>query len=418
MKRPLTIFVPHCSDLLTDHLPHGDGLIAHGFISHLARRGHCIHVAAQQVDLREPLGPNVSIHPIPGISSGRILWRVAYMRSLRRLFWRLKKEIRFDVIHQLNPVFTGLSFPLVGSGLPLVLGAYAARWPDDGAGTGGIWTNWALARARDAISALQQYQADALVLTTPAAKNRLPIFEGVRDRLHFLPHGIDTAFFSPTVSPSLSKPSGTEKRSILFFANVVRRKGIFTLIDAFSLLASELSDVTLRIAGDGPDLPEAGQRVARLTCAHRVEFLGRQERANAPKFYRDCTICCLPSFGEPFAGTLLEAMSCGKPIVSTDTGGTPHLVTERGGILVRAGDAVALSRALRDLLTDPIRCAAMGRSNREMIESSMSWERVTEQLERIYEKTIQNFWSKRRDDHRNRTCSVSRGSETSFQERV
>jgi L-malate glycosyltransferase len=418
MKRPLTIFVPHCSELLTDHLPHGDGLIAHGFISHLARRGHCIHVAAQQVDLRESLGPNVSIHAISGYSSGRILWRVAYMRSLRRLFWRLKKEIRFDVIHQLNPVFTGLSFPLLGSGLPLVLGTYVARWPDDGPGTGDTSTNWVLARARGAISALQQYQADALVLTTPAAKNRLPIFEGVRDRLHFLPHGIDTEFFSPSVSPSPNDPCETRKRSILFFANVVRRKGIFTLIDAFSLLASELPDVTLRIAGDGPDLPEAMQRVAELTCAHRVEFLGRQERATAPEFYRDCSVYCLPSFGEPYAGTLLEAMSCGKPIVSTDTGGTPHLVTERGGILVRPGDALALSRALRDLLNDPVRCAAMGRSNREMTERTMSWEQVTEQLEGIYEKTIQNFWSKRRGDHRNRACTVNRGSETSFQERL
>ena len=65
MLHPLNIFVPHCSDLLTDHLPHGDGLIAHGFITSLARRGHRLHVAAQRVDLREPLHPNISLYLIP-----------------------------------------------------------------------------------------------------------------------------------------------------------------------------------------------------------------------------------------------------------------------------------------------------------------------------------------------------------------
>ncbi len=60
MLAALNIFVPHCSDLLTDHLPHGDGLIAHGFITSLARRGHRLHVAAQRVELREALHPNIT----------------------------------------------------------------------------------------------------------------------------------------------------------------------------------------------------------------------------------------------------------------------------------------------------------------------------------------------------------------------
>jgi hypothetical protein len=53
--RPLNIFVPHCSDLLTDHRPHGDGLVAYGFIRHLSERGHNLYIAAQEVDLRDPL---------------------------------------------------------------------------------------------------------------------------------------------------------------------------------------------------------------------------------------------------------------------------------------------------------------------------------------------------------------------------
>jgi glycosyltransferase involved in cell wall biosynthesis len=420
MRRPLTIFVPHCSDLLTDHLSHGDGLIAHGFISHLARRGHSVHVAAQNVDLREPLGPNVTIHRISADTPGRIAWRLAYMRRMRRLFWKLKAQIRFDLIHQLNPVFTGLSLALAGSGLPLVLGTYVARWPaDTTSGLAENWMNRALARSRDAISELQQWQADALVLTTPAAGNRLPNSDGVRDRVHFLPHGIDTELFSPSAEALLEESLKNEGHpTILFFANVVKRKGIFTLIDAFPRVASEFPNVRLRIAGDGPELPEAKRRVARLSCAHQVEFLGWQERADAPELYRNCSVYCLPSFGEPYGGTLVEAMSCGKAVVVTDSGGPLHLVTEQGGILFPAGDAMALSRALCDLLHDPGRRAAMGRHNRELVASRMSWDRVVEQLEEIYEKTIQNFSSTGSFDRRNELLSLDRDADVSVQERV
>jgi L-malate glycosyltransferase len=417
MKQPLTIFIPHCSDLLTDHLPHGDGLIAHGFISHLARRGHRVHVAAQRVDLKQALGPNVTIHQISEHSSGEILWRAGYMRSLRRLFWELKKTVRFDLIHQLNPVFTGLSLPLTGSGLPLVLGTYVARWPADSDGPEETRANRAVAYVRDVISAVQQYQADALVLTTPAARNRLPNVERIRDRLHFLPHGIDTELFSPAAWQPPDPIWQLGYPSILYFANVVKRKGIFTLIEAFSLLSHRLPNAWLRVVGDGPDLPEAKRLADRLNCTHRVEFLGRQERSSAPEFYRNCSVYCLPSFGEPYAGTLLEAMSCGKPIVATDTGGTPHLVREQGGILVQAGDAGALAGALCDLLRDRPRREAMGRHNRDLVERTMSWDRVMEQLDAIYEMTIQAYRSRRRNKPQTVYYPLDQGSEAPLKQR-
>jgi glycosyltransferase involved in cell wall biosynthesis len=392
VKRPLTIFVPHCSDLLTDYLPHGDGLVAHGFISRLARRGHSIHVAAQMVDLREPLGPNVVIHSISAESRGSIAWRLGYMRRLRALFWQLKTRIRFDLIHQLNPVFTGLSLALAGSGLPLVLGTYVARWPANAESCAAeSWSDHLLGRGRDVISAVQQRQADALVLTTPAARDRLPGAKELRERIHFLPHGIDTELFSPA---SGNSHESQQDLSILFFANVVRRKGIFTLIAAFPAVAREFPAVRLRIAGDGPELPEAKQRVAQLSCCHQVEFLGRLERSDAPDLYRKCSVYCLPSFGEPYGGTIVEAMSCGRPVVVTDSGGPPHLVPEQGGRCVAAGNAAALSRVLIELLHDPNLRASMGGYNRRAVEENLSWDSVVTRLENIYHTVLlQRYYS-------------------------
>ncbi len=168
----------------------------------------------------------------------------------------------FDLVHQLNPVFTGISLCLVGSGLPLVLGTYVARWPidPDAFGARGRWGS-VVQRGRDRIAGAQQRRADALVLTTPAAWNRLPDPEAVRNRIHVIPHGVDTELFSPY--PGWESPENLEaeqrRPSILFLANVVKRKGILTLIAAFVAVLREFHECKLRVAGSGSDLAEAKQ---------------------------------------------------------------------------------------------------------------------------------------------------------------
>jgi L-malate glycosyltransferase len=399
VNRPLTIFVPHCSDLFTDHIAHGDGLIAHGFLSRLARAGHRLHIVAQQVDLREPLPPNVTIYSAPALRSGGFLWRLRYMHHVRQLFWQLRRNTQFDLIHQLNPVFTGLSLSLAGSGVPLVLGTYVPHWPPDpNASLLARSANRITHSFRDAISAFQQWRADTLVLTTPAAANRLPILSTRHEKISFLPHGVDTALFSPALERE-ERPEN-QAPTILFFANVVKRKGIFTLIDAFAHVSKQFPSARLLIAGDGPALAEAKLRACALPCAQQIEFSGQRLRADAPAVLRNCTIYCLPSFGEPYATTLIEAMSCGKPVVTTHSGGSPHLVPPHGGILLPPGDVPALSRALLELLADPLRCSDMGRHNRQFVLANMSWDSIIHQLEAIYEKTLRRFAARYGSDRR------------------
>jgi glycosyltransferase involved in cell wall biosynthesis len=393
MLRPLNIFVPHCSDLLTDHLPHGDGLIAHGFVTSLARRGHRLHVAAQRAQLREALHPNITLYEIPLRRSRGIRSRLEYMFRVRRLLRDLQGSQHFDLVHQLNPVFTGVSLALTG--LPLVLGTYVARWPDDpdALTAGGGWRARAVTRGRDLIAGLQQRRADALLLTTPAAWNRLPDPEAVENRIHLIPHGIETDLFSPLAGWDSPESMQAEQRkpSILFLANVLKRKGIFTLVEAFRRVAAEFPDCILRVAGDGSDLAEVRRRVAALDCALQVEFLGHQERAETPALYRDCSVYCLPSFGEPYGTTVVEAMGCARSLVVTDCGALPHLVHEGGGLRVPAGAPNALAQALIWLLQHPQERVQMGRYNRERVESEMSWDSVAKKLEAIYDITLSRW---------------------------
>jgi glycosyltransferase involved in cell wall biosynthesis len=421
MGKPMNIFVPHCSDLLTDHLPHGDGLIAHGFLTQLARRGHRLQVAVERAELNKPLHPNISIHQIPCGRRGLFLSRLEYMYRVRALFKKLDNSFHFDLIHQLNPVFTGVSLSLIGSGLPLVLGTYVARWPDDSDSATTPRTSLSsrvLSSARNVICNLQQRYADAIVLTTPAARNRLPSADLVRDRVFMLPHGVDAELFSPDESSDASLAAQKENPTILFFANVAPRKGIFTLIEAFAIVARHNQKAILRVAGDGSALDEVKRRAASMSCIDRIEFLGRQGRVAAATLYRNCDIYCLPSRGEPYATTVLEAMSCGKPIVVTDAGGLPYMVHDRGGKRVPVGNPVLLAEALLDLLGHPEQRRAMGRYNRKLVEATMTWENVINQLEEIYRQVVQRSTSARRGRQHGEVPIMDRASSYEVQEHV
>jgi glycosyltransferase involved in cell wall biosynthesis len=375
------IFVAHPSGHLTDHVANGDGLVAHGFLSGLAERGYELHVAADEVSLSRPLPANVTIYPLQVRSSNRTLRLLEYAVRMRLLYERLRREHRFKIALQMNPVFPGISLALLGSGVPLILGTYVPRWSTGfGDAYDGV-AGWA-AKLRDGAIALQQAQADALLLTTPAAANRLPVLKLDSPKVFYVPHGVDTVAFRPEEDERIA--GRRDGRSILFAASVSQRKGIFDLIEAFPQILAAVPGARLTIAGTGDDFEQVRQRVERLGCQKEITFLGRIPREELAKLYRQHDLYCLPSYGEPFATTLLEAMASGMPVVSTNTGGTPFLITEGGGRLVDPGDVVGLARAISSILSSRQLQLSMGCENRRLALEKYAWSKVIDRLEGIY----------------------------------
>jgi L-malate glycosyltransferase len=383
-----TIFIVHASDFLTDYRSHGDGLVAFGFIKHLAARGHRLLVATPRTELREPLPANVTVFQLPGRIRIPLWDRIEYMVRVRLLFERLIRSHAIDLIHQMNPVFTGISLSMAGSGIPVVLGTFVPQWPG-GLGGGGLRLP-GIARVRSTakklICLLQQRMASALILTSPAALHRIPRRRDMAAKLFPLQHGIDPDLFSPRSEIAL--PSRTASPTILFYANVLARKGVFVLLHAFNQVAQALPHCRLVIAGDGPDLLQVEREVENMKAGSRIEFLGFVDHSRAPELLRQHDVYCLPSLGEPYGMTILEAMSCGRPVVASNAGGVPYLLTEEGGRLVPVGDASALAAALIEVAGDPELQAAMGKANRKRVEEMFAWPHVAHELEKIYEHVL------------------------------
>lgn len=379
----LSIFVPHASDLLTDHQPHGDGLTAFNFIIHLAARGHTLYVAAPAIQIAGALPKNIKLYTLKTFFKNVVLHRLEYMLKSRLLLRRLQRTTRIDVIHQLNPVNKGLSLAMLGAGLPVVLGVIVPSWPDDAEDEHPGWLarRWAAVKqwARQLLMRWQQWQAAALLVTTQAAYASLHCPERIAHKIVELPIGVDLVCFAPEETLALAATP-----SILFLASLWRRKGIFTLLEAFAQVVQQIPDCRLIIAGGGEQQAEVERRVAAAPHRAQITLLGRVTRAQAPDLLRGCTVSCLPSYGEPYGLSALEAMACGKPLVVTDAGGLAHLVSEQGGRKVPPRDAAALAQALLEILNSPALQRQMGQYNRRLIESHYSHERVIERLEQLY----------------------------------
>ena len=378
------LFIAHPSDLLTDHLPNGDGLIAHGFLSELLRRGYRIHIATRGTALREPLPDNAVLHPVERRFRSEALDRLHYMLAIRFLLRRLRRRERIDIVQQMNPVFAGLSLGLLGCGLPIVLGTYVARWPHGEASDYGraALPMQAKVAGRWLVHALHQLQASALLVTTPAAMNSMPLPQLSRPRSHLMRHGIDADMFAP--EPGWQTAARQGPPTVLFYSHFDRRKGIFVLIKAFRQVVRAMPEARLLMVGRGEHTGELYEHISRSGCADRIEVRGPVKREQAPALLRTCSVYCLPSFGEPYATTVLEAMACAKPVVVTQAGGLPYMVSPGGGVCVPPGDAGALADALLGILASTERQVAMGAENRAYIEARYTWTKVVDALESVY----------------------------------
>jgi glycosyltransferase involved in cell wall biosynthesis len=368
------IFVVHPSARLTDYQAHGDGLLSYRYICELAARGYHISVACESVKLNRPLPNNVALYPMKLVSANfGLLKRVEYAWRMRRLFQNLDRVEHFDVAHQFNPVYAGLSLGLIGLRVPVVLGPYVSHWPFKRASK-------LKAFALDAVGRVQQRFADAIVVSGPAARSRIVSKSVHPQDIYTVPYGIDLDMF-----PEAPLPSGDP--TILYLAGLSGRKGILVLLAAFDVVASRVPSVRLIVAGDGPERERVRAVADKSPYRERITFAGSIARQNVPKVLASCSVFCLPSFGEPYGMSLVEAMATGRPVVATDSGGPVDLVDARGGFLVPPGDVPLLAQALEKVLTDPDAARAMGAFNRQAM-AAYDWPNVIDRLERVYAAVI------------------------------
>ena len=142
-------------------------------------------------------------------------------------------------------------------------------------------------------------------------------------------------------------------------------------------------EFSVRHAGEGPLLPELRAQAKYLGVDRLINFLGL--RHDIAELLAGSTFLVHTGDEEGCPNVVMEAMACGRAVIATDAGDTPHLVEDgKTGFVVRRGDDTALVERMVKLITDQDLCRSMGKAGRAKAEREFGLGRlVSETLSRL-----------------------------------
>ena len=225
---------------------------------------------------------------------------------------------------------------------------------------------------------------DKITTVSHKVANELSTFYGVDiNEIAVVKNGVDVNFFTP-----ISKNDNKES-SILYTGRLVYRKGLIDLVKSAEYVCKECADASFILAGKGALRSTLEKMVHDLKLESKFSFLGFIAQDELIKHYQINTIYVLPSYYEGLPTTILEAMSCGMPVVATGIPGTNEVVVDgETGILVPPKNPKALADAIIKLLKDEKLRKKMGKAGRKRVEKEFSWEKITRKVVEIYKETI------------------------------
>jgi len=226
-------------------------------------------------------------------------------------------------------------------------------------------------------------RSDRFVALNSAVVDELAAAGVDRNRVVAISNGVDTATFVPRDDFKLREPA-----RILFVGRLDPQKGLDTLIRASHLLRRTAdTTVKLQLLGEGPSRNELMDLVESLGLEPDVEFVGKNP--DVRRYLEQADIFVLPSRAEGMSNALLEAMSCGLPVVATRIPGNLELVEDQvNGLLCNVDDEESLANSLATLMEDASLRGRLGRAARRKVEASHSLKSVAEQYADLYRQLI------------------------------
>lgn len=238
----------------------------------------------------------------------------------------------------------------------------------------------AVQRAYAPVARLTFDAADRILCYTETDRRRLRD-RNIKAPITVIHNGIDCEMFTPD--------AGNERhRRILFVGRLKQTKGIRQLVDAFAKIADDVPEVTLFIVGSGPLRSELETRVAESDLSDRVTFTGPVPNDELPRIYAESDVFALPSSAEGFPRTVLEALACGTPVVTSDL---PQLasIVDAAGVTIPRDDNEALAAGLFRMLTDGGRREELGAKGRELVRDRFEWAHTVDLTTEVYYQILQ-----------------------------
>jgi N-acetyl-alpha-D-glucosaminyl L-malate synthase BshA len=242
----------------------------------------------------------------------------------------------------------------------------------------------------DAVTAVSQFLADK-------AHKEL----GIKRDIHVIPNFIDTTNYSKVQGTRLVVESGCvsvrreddafelgpDDKIILHASNFREVKRVVELVEIMRIVVDQYPKARLVIAGDGPSRIEVERRIESLKLCNNIHLLG--VKSNMQEIMCSADIFVLNSTMEGMPLTLLEAMSCSLPVITTPAGGIPELVrADKDGLVTKGFEQEEFAQAILHLLNNDDERKRFGRAGRQRV-NDFDDKKIVPMYEKVFAEVIE-----------------------------
>ncbi len=212
--------------------------------------------------------------------------------------------------------------------------------------------------------------------------------KGYQGSIHILPQfGFDTDIYRRSIPLPSRKPE--DPFTIGFIGRLKEEKGLPLIVEALTHLPANCRAI---FVGHGPMKSILQEQATQLGVADRILIKPGVPTSEVPREIEQWDAHVLPSITrsnwiEQFGRTLAEAMSCGVPVIGSNSGEIPHVIGD-AGLIFKEGDARELSECIHKLMDDPVLYHNLAQRGRQRILDNYTQERIAQKTYAIYQEVL------------------------------
>ncbi|MCF6228013.1 MAG: N-acetyl-alpha-D-glucosaminyl L-malate synthase BshA [Planctomycetes bacterium] len=326
----------------------GSGVVATELGSALADRGHSVHVISYAIPFRfQQFRRNLSYHKVE-VTAYPLFKYPPYDLALAGTIMEVSQQHGLDIIH-------------AHYAIPHAVSAILARDMLNGEGnrmkviTTLHGTDITVIAQQKVFAQVTKYglaRSDGVTSVSAELKSRVQkTVDCSLTDIEVIPNFVDTKQFSPNRCPEMrTQLAEGDEKIVMHVSNYREVKRPLDVIRLFAKSSASI-DARLIMVGDGPELGKCKELAETLDVSSRVNFIGTYDAIWEILPQADAFI--LPSEYESFGLSALEALSCGVPVIASNTGGLPEVIKDgETGFLHAVGDIEAMANSLTSILTD------------------------------------------------------------------
>jgi 1,4-alpha-glucan branching enzyme len=239
-------------------------------------------------------------------------------------------------------------------------------------------------------------RANKLIAVSDFTRRELVDYYGIKeDKIRVIHNGVDTTKFQPAADKRKAKQEmglNPDDLAIVSVGRLYARKGLFTLLESIPAVVARFPKAKFVISGKGQsdEMRKLIAHAERLGIRSNIVFTGYTPDEKLPTLYQAADVFAFSTFYEHHPFAVLEALSAGLPVVTTNVGGIPETITDgKNGFMCQPLNSAQFSDRILYLLEHPQEAAEMALQARKTILERFDWRIVVQDAIKVYEEVLQ-----------------------------